>query len=525
MTMKSTLLSKIISSVVILSLVSALIPSTLTLAAPGDKLYINPNSSQMNIGTVFNANVRIYVDNESGTVTTSGTVTYPTDRLQVMSPPSTSGSAFSFSSLNQGYGAITFNASRPADGGSQLFTIQFKAIAAGSAAVGFAGSSTINGEALSLESQRIPGIYTITITNPNPTPTTSTTPKPSATVKPPVSVAPTTTAPVAATPAPSSAPIVTPDPTGLINDINTSSDYSGGTVKWKVNAQNSSSTFAYGPSTTQLNNKITPTKNNDGTFQVSITSLTPGTRYVFYITAAGADDKSGNYTSTIFTRGYPVTIKVTENKQTVTKGQLRIGSTSTQISSSGIASVGLAAGNYTGTITTDTASLTINLTVAAKDIPTDGSAPETQTMNYDLKSSVLEQGPGSGDAILTFALVIGGGSIALAMGFVGFMAYRRKKFESDGDGFNTYRSAGPSVVIDDGYTWHEPDTTAVVNNTPYAPTTDASGTVHNNSVYIDEEEPLDMFAKPTAPQVTPSATVGDPDVTEQNSSSQRPTTP
>lgn len=525
----SKLMAKLASFTICLSLIVSLIPLLPVHAAAGDKLFFNPNALSMNINTIFDVNVRSYVESEIGTITVSGTVTYPTDRLQVVSV-TTGGSSYGAPSISQGTGTITFSGSRSANTGNHIFSIKFKAIGSGSATVGFAENSKINNSA----TERIPGTYTIT--NPNPPasstppppkpPTTPTTPKPS--------TAPVVTTPPTDTPVPSTGPVVTPDPTGLIDTVTITSLYSSAKVTWKVNAPNSTSTFTYGFTTSQLDKKVTPTKKADGSFEAAVQNLVPGTRYIFYVTATGADGKSGNYTSTIFTRGYPVTIKVTENGKPVTKGQIRIGTTSSQITSNSVATIGLAAGSYTGTITTDTASLAISLTVESKDIPSDGSAPESQTFSFGLTSSILEQGPGSGESILTFVIVLIVGSILLAMAFVGLMAYRRKKFESDSDGFATYRNPGQSVVIDDGYTWHEPDSTGVIPSTPY--TTPGQTPVepavplhaHNNSVYLNEAEPLDMFdqaAQKQSPLQAEKPTQNAPSATGQNPNLPHSTTP
>jgi hypothetical protein len=530
--MRTHLLFKItkqrfIPVVLSLSLIVSLIPSS-PVFAEASQLFFTPNVSQMNINTVFDINVRSYSDSDNSNGSVSGTVTFPAHQLQVVSL-SVNGSAYGSPLLTQGSGTIGFSGSRsPAPAGSyQIFAIKFKAIGSGTAGIGFTANSKVNNASTLLKTG------TFTITNPNPAPSSSAPPKPSSTPKP--SPAPIVTSPPTNSPVPSTGPVVTPDPTGLIDTVNISPQYSSAKVSWKVNSASSTSTFTYGFTTSQLDKKATPTKKADGTFEVSVPNLTPGTRYIFYVTATGADGSSGNYTSTIFTRGFPVTLKVTENGKPVTKGQIRIGTTSSQITSNGVATVGLAAGSYTGTITTDTASLAINLTVESKTIPSDGSAPEAQTFTFGLTSSVLEQGPGSGESILTFAIVIVVGSVLLAMAFVGFMAYRRKKFESDSDGFNTYQSPGQSVVIDDGYTWHEPDTTAVVATTPYVPPAEPASIgqpspapYHNNSVYINDEEPLDMFDQaaqklPLPPSQLP--TQGDSSVTERSPSSPRSTTP
>jgi hypothetical protein len=79
----------------------------------------------------------------------------------------------------------------------------------------------------------------------------------------------------------------------------------------------------------------------------------------------------------------------------------------------------------------------------------------------------------------------------MGVGFVGFMAYRRRQFE-------TQHGNNPSttVIIDDGYSWHE-QSQAQTPNTSSLPPQDTvpEAPHHNNSVYIDDEEPVDMFEK------------------------------
>jgi hypothetical protein len=501
----------------IFCLVLSLIPAELAFAE-ANQLFVTPSSLQMNINNVFDVKVSSYADSDASSGTASGTVNYPTDKLQVVSL-STAGSGYGTPSLSQGSGAVGFNGTRsPAYSGPALiFTIKFKAINSGSAAVSFGGGSNVNNQTTTLKS----GAYTITNPNPPPSSSPSSTPKPSTKPKP-------STAPVITTPTPTveptEGPVVTPDPTGVVDNVSVVPLYGSATVTWKVNAANPNSTFVYGFSTSQMDKKVTATKKSDGTFEALVTGLSPGTRYIFYITGSGGG-QSGNYTSTIFTRGYPVTITVTENNVPVSKGQIRIGTINNSINSTGISTIGLAAGSYTGTITTETASLSISLTVEAKTIPSNGSAPESQLARFNLTSSPLAQGPGSGTSVITFVIVLAGGALLLGLGFVGFMAYRRKRYDVDSDADISYGSAGPSVVIDDGYTWQNDPQHA----TPAAPPPPPANTSlplppelppqHDNSVYLSEEEPVDMFEQglkklPPLPgeKINPS----DLDVTQQN---------
>ena len=504
-------------------LVLSLMPGNIAFA-DANKLYITPASSQMTINTTFTVNVRTYADSDQSTGTANGTVTYPTSQLQVTSI-STSGSGYGAPSISQGSGTIGFTASRnPApSGNTQLFAITFRTVGSGTAVVGFTADSKVNSVTTTYNS----GVYTIT--NPNPNPSPSSTPKPTTTPKP-------TPVPIVSTPEPTPAqsetPVEpTPDPTGVVDEVSVTPLYTTATVTWKVNAANSTSTLSYGPSTAQLDKKATVVKKADGTFSASISGLSPGTRYMFTIAASGSAGKSGNYTGSIPTRGYPVTITVTENNVPVESGQIKIGNQSSYISSSGKVTLGLAAGSYSGTITTSTASISINLTVEVKAIPSDGNAPESQNFAYNLSSSVLEQGPGSGNSVLTFIAVMGIGLVILGLAFVGFIVYRRRRFES-GDDVIYKASEAPSVIIDDGYNWQgqppqneanppKPDVTSLPTSTEFAPTP------HHNSVYLSEDEPLDMFEQASKKLPLPPAhhPTDDSGATGQTPSSPHSTTP
>jgi hypothetical protein len=465
-------------------LLLSLIPSRLVFA-DANKLYITPASSQMNINTSFSVNVRSYADSDGSTGSAGGTVTFPANLLQITSI-STSGSQYNTPSINQGSGTIGFSASRnPAPSGTaQIFSITFRASGAGTATVNFSGDSQVNNAPTTYSA----GVYTIL--NPNP-PVNPVTPKPSVSVAPvPVVTTPIVTSPE--TPSTDTEPVATPDPTGLINTVAVDPLYSTSTVSWKVNAANSTSTFTYGASSSQLDKKADVTKKPDGSFSVTVKDLLPGIRYYFAISASGDGAKTGTYSDTIITRGFPVAMTITENNVAVKNAQIKIGNRSYTSGSDGKKTIGLAAGSYTGTITSDTSSLTINLTVAAKTIPSDGSAPESQAFTYNLTSSPLLQAPGSEVSIFAFIGILLGGTVVLGLGFVGFMAYRRRRFENGMLSHN----AGSTVVIEDGYNWQsQTHQDSEGGLTPVTPPTGASYSPSpmHNSVHLAESEPLDMF--------------------------------
>ncbi|MDB5177345.1 MAG: Subtilisin-like protein serine protease [Candidatus Saccharibacteria bacterium] len=499
----------------VLCLVVALVPSRLVFA-DANKLYITPASSQMNIGTSFSVNVRSYADVDAPTGTVRGTVTFPVNLLQVTGI-STAGSQYNAPSISQGSGTIGFSASRsPApSGAAQIFSVTFKATGSGTATVNFSGDSQVNNTTTTYTA----GIYTITNPNPPASSTPVATPKPSASVVAPVPIvtAPTPTVETAPT-----EPVATPDPTGLITGVAINPLYSTATVTWNVNATNPGSTLTYGSSSSQLDKKATVTKKADGSFTTAISELTPGNRYYFVISGNGDGGKSGTYSDTIITPGFPVAMTITENNVAVKNAQIKIGNRNYTSGADGKKTIGLAAGSYTGTITTDTASLTINLTVATKPIPQDGTAPESQAVSYNLSSSPLSQAPGSENSIFAFIGILLGGTVVLGLGFVGFMAYRRRRFES---GVSSSHAASSTVVIQDGYDWRSQipnETTPVQPAVTHSDDAEYSSPTHNNSVHITEQEPLDMFEQARQnPLPTPreDITSDSQDVNQQNPSS------
>ncbi len=456
----------------------------------------------MNINTSFPVNIRSYGDTDQSSGNVSGTVTYPTNLLRVTGI-STGGSAYGAPSITQGAGTVSFSGSRsPAPSGfAQVFSITFQAIGAGTAAVNFSGDSRVNSTTTSYASGEF------TITNPNPPPTTSSTPKPSPSTKPSVTPVPI----ISTTPTPSPEPTgdnpqPTPDPSGVVDSVTVNPSYTTATINWKVNATNPKSTMGYGTKSTSLDKQAAIGTGADGGFKSTITGLTPGNRYYFSITGTGDGGKSGTYSGTIITNGFPVTMTITENNQPASGAQVRIGSISKSTGSNGKLSIGLAAGSYRGTITTGTASLTIDLSVEAKTIPEDGSAPATQNFTYNLTSSPLDGGPGSSTSVLAFVGILLAGTVVIGLGFAGFIVYRRRKFENGSPSISTPSS---TVIIDDGYDWRQEtsDTTIQAQpTTPLPPPPQVETPRHNNSVYIDEEEPLDMFEqhnKPTPPSAPP----------------------
>ena len=502
--------------VAVLYTVTLLTPSSNVLAI-SDKLYVTPSSSQMNVGDQLCLDITSYVGSiDSGTnVTTTGTLSYNSGLLQFVQIqpngkkcPNTTGSDdapsyYTSRSTTIHTSSIDFNATQnQADSGVRnVFAVKFKAKAAGTASVNLS-SGSINGVQPTLQG----GSFKINNPNPPSTPKpTSPSTSPNATPKP-VTKTPATAQPGAKSPQTITnitIPQTTNDPTGLIDSVIATPSYTSSTIKWRVDAANPTSSISYGVSYDQLDKQAKVKKESNGTFSTTLSDLSPGIYYYFTITANGTHVSNGNYSSSFVTSGYPVVITITENHVPIESAQVKIGEQSLTANGNTL-TVGLAAGSYSGTITTNTATSNINLTVKEEQIPIDGSPPASQTRSFDLSSAPIDGGPGSNFAIFAFIGALAGGTILLAFSFVIFMNYRRRKFESE-----TYSTASTStVVIEDGYDWRK-DGDIQVPDTSQAPlpiqmSQNTETTRHVNSVYLTEEEPLDMFeqARSPAPQST-----------------------
>lgn len=474
-----------------LSLVLSLIPSY-PAAAASNQLFITPSSSQMSKGTTFCIDVKSYADSDANPGTVTGAITYPADKLRVVSGSIKTGSSTCGSPANSHYGThsigvktgkLSFNASKAnAEGGiSQIFTVKFKAIAGGTASINFVTGSKVNSASTTYSGGKF------TINDPNPTPQKTTPPRstPSKSVSP------------SPTPNQNDGDSV-PDPTGTISNVDIDSSYDTATVVWTVKTSKAKSTLRYGSDSINLDQTAEVTKKSDGVFSAKISNLTPGKQYYFTITTSGGGEK-GEYSSIVYTRGFPVVITVTENNIPAANATVRLGNVNNSTDANGKLALALAAGDYSGTITTNTATLNISLSVSTKPIPSDGSAPELQTMSFNLSSSVLDQGPGSEFSVLVFIGVLLVGTVLLGAGFLIFVTYRRRRFDMD-DSAKTLRQ---TVVIDDGFDWKNFDPSKLQRpsvHTPQPPTSPPN-TTPKNSVFLDEEEPRDMFdfdKKPSA---------------------------
>lgn len=463
------------------------VPLSKTLALGNTLLFSAPPSS-MNIGATFTVSVRAYVEAAASTGQVAGTVIYQPNLVKVIAT-SPSGSTYGTPAIVVGSSTVGFSGSTtPGPSGlTNVFSITFQAIGAGSANLSFSGDSTINGAPATRNNA------SFTINNPNPTPT-PVTPKPKPT--PPAPVTPT----VPPVPTPPPAPVATPptateveentaeDTSGVIEDPTTSSSYDKATVSWRHSKEQASTTLIFGATRTSMTNKAEIVRQSDGSYTATLLGLTPGVRYYYSITSLDAAKKASTWDSVVIAKGYPVILAITESDQVAANAVVRIGSISRTAGKDGNASVELAAGKYSATITTENkVTKTVSFTVVSKTVPTDGKAPESQKYSFNLEGEKSSSGEG-GTSILTFLLVLFGGGAVLVMGVLGYLAYRRRQYEG-GYADTSYAATGPSVVIDDGYNWQQQTPSAPLPPPPPPPV--ASGQPNVGSG--DYEEPKDMF--------------------------------
>ncbi len=452
--------------------------------AAGNTLYLTPTSSQMNVGTSFTVNIRGYVETVAQNGKATGTVTYPAGLLRVTSVSSTGGYGDISTTQNAGAGTIGFSAAKSPGPTGQvgIFTVTFQAIAAGTASVGFSGESKINNTTTNLNSA------SFSITAPAPTPTPTPTPAPAPTPTPTPTPAP------APTPTPTPAPVVeeapTVDSTGLIDQVSVISQYTSSKITWKLTKENASAELRYGTSRTETTNKVEVKKLADGSYEASVADLTPGLRYYFALSAQAAGNLTGTYSGIISTRGYPVRLKVTEGDTPSAGARVNIGQQSYTATNEGTLSLGLAEGTYSGTITTNYSSKSITFAVVKKDIPADGVAPETQEFAFALTAAPQTDESESSVTLFAFIGILVVGTTLVGGSLFGYLWWRRRQLEQGSS------STGSAVVIEDGYDWHEAtsdDTTTP--QPPASPNLSSLDTIphHNNSVYLNEEEPKDMF--------------------------------
>lgn len=413
--------------------------------AAGETAYLTPASGSVQTGNRFTISVDGYVGQSwwfwvpIGATSVKGSMSFPTQQLKVVSVDP-AGSAFPGGSItpNNTTGKIDFNSSSSGSHMNKtvhLFSVTFQAVAPGSASVGFGSVNYDIGSAATTG-----GNYTVTAAPPAPTPTP--TPSPSVTPSPKPSVTPKVTPAPTVTPAPSPSlvPTVeeTPAPTNesdgsiKISDVVITANRQRNSVNWKVSDPSATPTVVYGTSKSTMKSPAEVTKQPDGSYQTVFKDLKLGTLYYFSIKVAATDNlRGGTYSDSFTTKGFPVQLTIQQNGLLLPGAKTVIGERTFTANKEAIIVTELSDGRHTATITPtgSTTPITVEFTVQKKTIPASGS-PAIQ--NIVLNPMTAESSGQSDSSASSTILVIGSlAGLALVVGVIGFILYRRKSVSTD----------------------------------------------------------------------------------------------
>lgn len=510
--------TKIASAFLSLLALFSLTPVNQVHAAATIGLYLSPSSQTVTNGTAFAVRLMADVSNRSpGSITIKGKLNFPKNLINVTSI-STAGSNFTMyasTSYDNAAGTITFNRSNyyPTDASTLVFTINFKAIAVGSASVSIDPSTRAQGDPLLFANG---GTY-ISQAPTCPagqigTPPKCTTPTPAPAPKPSPQPAPSQTTPTPA-PAPVSVPAPTPDlpaaetPASIsagemsIKETTAKSSWTKSSIQWGVTASDITTTIRLGTSKKSLDLHPEPKKQDDGTYIANVEKLLPGTRYYYEISAAAtnAPEQKATFTNSFVTRGYPTVLTLKKDNKPITGTKIIIGDEAYTSNKDGRVELELANKTYTGEIkNSDGTVKTVTFTVANKSIPTDGAAPAAQLFSFDVTPVAATQST-AGSVSMWVIIGTAIGLLSLLGASIAFLVYRRKKTET---------TVLPTAIIDD-YTWSNAVQNNQVPSAPQAPTEDISPFVSNielpaDAVQVVEQQYVPEITTPLPGQTSES---------------------
>lgn len=454
----------------------ALFPSQTVLAA-GSNVSVSPSTQSLQPGQTFTVQMRGFVSSDFfGASRIAGALTFPANLLQVTAV-NTDSATFNWQKTHStGAGVVNFDQRSlfPIDNTNvSIATVTFRALANGTANVGYSGGTTFSYNNMTIATARNGGTYSIstptcpagqTGTPPNcvtppppPTPPTPNPPQPT----PPTPTPPTT--PTTPTPSPipdpltPSTPIPSPDiseeVTGeadsdengfSVTDVTATRGYDTALLNWKT-SETSKATVSYGTSLKELNKTVDATLLPDTTYEAQLTDLTPGKQYYYTINATADSDaaKTDSYSGVFTARGFPIIITVTENKTLATNAKIKIGEQNYSTDKNGRISLELASGSYNVEIKAQNGTKSFTLTVAKKTIPKNGTAPEIQRFAFDVPTATAST---AGNDLW----LLGGGLAAgfLLIGGLLFWLWRRRQ--------NQDQQSATVISADNDYTWAQP---------------------------------------------------------------------
>lgn len=449
--MKINILSKFLIGLVTLVVVLAIVPSQVFAVA--GRVYFHPTGDVDN-GTQFTVEIRGDVPNPGplffGVGRGGGAtirVAYDPSKLQVVERNDTGGAFRPNNSQNwngESAGIVRYEsrilANAPGVDNKKIFSITFKAVAAGSTTLSFAsanvndGPTTGTASSFTIRNPVCPAGQVGTYPNCAPAPVQIPKPAPK-----PGSVA-------TKTPTPSRAPVATPAPTPTVEETPApTSDSDGGlsvenvktsitrqksTVTWSMNKPDIEPKLTYGLSKSNLKTEATIRKLSDGGFEATLSDIKPGTLYHFAIKAATADQlQAANYTGTFTSKGYPIQLTIKQNGFLAPGAKVKIGERTFTANKDAIITTELGDGTFEASVTPSGSNSAYSHPIVVKKvtIPQNGE-PATQSFIIDI--TIKDEGASLGSSILPIILgVIGLAGIA---GLIGFLLYRKKN-QSDNE--------------------------------------------------------------------------------------------
>lgn len=443
------------TGVVVLTIIFALVPGRAL--ALSNTVYLSPSSGTSQIGDTFTVSVDGSVGwTLFGTYNVEGTLNFPSKILKVNSIDSSGATFTSSTSItpDNSAGKITFYQGNVFFGANNkkihLFDITFQTLKSGTAKVAFGNVEYNTGQAATTG-----GSYNIPAPSPSPSPSPSPTPKPSPSPKPSPTQKPATKPPKNnASPAPvkTSGPLDTEsenDGATLPADataeeeepIDTTEESSGGLViedvdvvanrqenyvKWKLNSEDATPSFAYGTSADSLEYESTVEKQDDGSYIANLQDLKLGTMYYFTIDAISADSaKDATYSSTLTTRGYPVQLTIKQNNLLLPNARVEINERTFTSNRDAIILTELADGEQAARVTSSGSAdpFTIRFVVNKTEIPANGN-PDLQSFTLNMK--IAGKSGGLNSSLLT--PILASIAVVIAIGSaIAFIIIRKKQ--------------------------------------------------------------------------------------------------
>ncbi len=528
--------------------VTCCLPASVAHASQG-AVYFKPGSGSYTIGKSFT--VQVWVDVQQQTPlyhTSKGSVTFPSSLLQATRAVNANSGADFALSINQSQGRVNFNTmlwgNLSAGFQAHVFNITFKVKKAGTARLALAsgtiffdGPTSVRQASYRLKVPPCPSGQIGTWPHchkpappkqPSPPPPTTSTPTPP---KQSPSNPPSTSSPRQPTneatassgstiPPENSAPLSddsTNDDSGdnisnasnglSIGSVTSSATYTSADISWLTN-RISTTTFAYGTAKDALNLAADVSDGEQNSYSTTLTALEPGMTYYYQISATGADD-STTYAGQFQTKGYPITLTITQNGTPLSNATLVVGDdpTSYMTDENGTVSLNLSAGDHPITIKKDGGQSQETITVKALPI-TDGKDPDTQNITIATSLQITASAATGGSSMLAIGIIL---FVLLLLGAVGTVIVIKRRTSRT-------TAATEAPTFDDSFWSNVPGASGVTEdvygNPVYQPPAASAAATPPEAVpyaydsqpaaYPDAQQPVATYAAPANQYATPA---------------------